>query len=118
MCLEITIRTADRPLDEELTESDGTRIIRLTALGLVVSEHVDKVAFFEPSVTVLSKEVGGHSVRFVLRRAKAAGKSIDDIVRGFKIGCFKIAREYGLVDARNAKPIFSPGFEMHEVAVR
>lgn len=118
MYLEITIRTAGRPFDEEFAESDGTLAVRLTALGLVISEHVDKIAFFEPSVTVLSKEVGGDSVRFVLRRANAAGKSMDDIVRGFKIGCFKIAREYGLVDVQDAKPIFAPGFEMRELSVR
>lgn len=84
--------------------------IALSPLGLVVSEHVDKIGFFEPSVEVVAKEILPNSVRFTLRLADGCGKSIEDIVRGYKIGCFKIAREYKLITPADPGPIFGEGF--------
>jgi len=45
--IEITLQTA-RPLSEE----SAAPLSRLTPLGLVVSEHVDKIGFFEPTVAL------------------------------------------------------------------
>jgi len=45
-------------------------------------------------------------VRFVLRCRDGMRKSVEEIVRGFRIGCFKVAREYGLVRPQDKMPIF------------
>jgi len=78
----------------------------LTALGLVVSEHVDKLALFEPAVRVLKKNVTEDAVSFTLDIAENCPKSLDEIVRGYRIGCFRIAREYRLVSPDDPMPIF------------
>ena len=90
------------PVNRTLLSPSG----ELTPIGLVIAEHVDKIAFFEPSVTVLEKEVLPSALRFTLRLAASASKPLDEIVAGFKIGCFKIAREYGLVTPGDATPLF------------
>lgn len=84
--------------------------IVLSPLGLVVSEHVDKIGFFEPGVEVLDKEVLPDRICFTLRIGEDAGKSVEEIVRGYKIGCFKIAREYKLITPADPQPIFGEGF--------
>lgn len=38
------------------------------------------------------------------------GKSVEEIVRGYKIGCFKIAREYKLITPTDSRPIFGEFF--------
>lgn len=86
-----------------LTEGDGP-LPSLTPVGLVVSEHVDKLAFLEPGVTVVAKTVRERELEFVLDRGPVA-KPLAEIVRGFRIGCFKIAREYRLV-APGEPPLF------------
>jgi len=109
--VEITVLSTGRPFVEE----DG----RPTAFGMVVCEHVDKIGFFEPSVEVVEKELLCDGIRFALRIGDGLQKPLGEIVRGFKIGCFRIAREYGLVAADDARPIFKPDFEMlTKVAVR
>jgi len=52
----------------------------LTALGLVVSEHVDKLALFEPAVRVLEKNVTEDAVSFTLDIAENCPKSLDFLV--------------------------------------
>lgn len=84
--------------------------IALSPLGLVVSEHVDKIGFFEPGVEVLDKEILPDRIRFTLRIGDDVGKSVEEIVRGYKIGCFKIAREYKLITPADPRPIFGEGF--------
>ena len=92
--------------------------IALSPLGLVVSEHVDKIGFFEPGVEVLDKEVLPDRIRFALRIGDDAGKSVEEIVRGYKIGCFKIAREYKLITPADPQPIFGEGFACRARDVR
>ena len=92
--------------------------IALSPLGLVVSEHVDKIGFFEPGVEVLGKEILPDRVRFTLRLGDACGKSLEEIVRGYRIGCFKIAREYRLVTPADPRPIFGEGFARREISGR
>ena len=81
--------------NRKLTEGDGP-LPSLTPIGLVVSEHVDKLAYLEPGVTVLAKTVREQELEFVLDRGPVA-KPLAEIIRGFRIGCFKIAREYRIV---------------------
>lgn len=83
-------------------------------LGLVVSEHVDKIAYFEPTIEILDKEVDVNGIRFTMRLSDECPKSVDEIVRGFKIGCFKIAREYKLISPDDPTPIFAPDFSVSE----
>lgn len=90
--------------------------IALSPLGLVVSEHVDKIGFFEPGVEVLDKEVLPDRIRIVLRVAENMAKPLEEIVRGYRIGCFRIAREYGLVTPDDPSPVFGEGFACREVA--
>lgn len=100
--IEIVLRT--RPsLGEETAEG-----FRFSPLGLVVAEHVDKIAFFEPSVSVLEKEVRPDRIRFTLLRRSDAQKPLDEIIRGYRIGCFRIAREYHLI-APGDEAIFLEG---------
>jgi len=108
--VEITVRSAGRPFAEAVYEAGGSSPLRPTALGMVVCEHVDKIGYFEPSVEVVEKELKSDCLRFVLRISVDAPKPIAEIVRGFKIGCFRIAREYGLICVDDGLPIFSPGF--------
>ena len=91
-------------------------------LALVVGEHVDKLPLFEPGLRVLDKEVTPDEVRFVLETNRAdrnvrfpGGKSLEEIVRGYKIGCFKIAREYRLISKEDAMPLFAEGCEIKEI---
>lgn len=84
--------------------------IALSPLGLVASEHVDKIGFFEPGVEVRDKEILPDRIRFTLRMGNDGGKSVEEIVRGYKIGCFKIAREYKLITPADPRPIFGEGF--------
>ena len=86
--------------------------IALSPLGLVVSEHVDKIGFFEPGVEVRDKEILPDRIRFTLRMGNDGGKSVEEIVRGYKIGCFKIAREYKLITPADPRPIFGEGFSV------
>lgn len=79
----------------------------LTPLGMVVSEHIDKLALFEPKVRVVEKCVTEDAVSFTLDIAEGGPKSLDEIVRGYRIGCFRIAREYGLIAPDDPTPIFS-----------
>ena len=88
--------------------------IALSPLGLVVSEHVDKIGFFELGVEVLDKEILPDRIRFTLRMENDGGKSVEEIVRGYKIGCFKIAREYKLITPADPQPIFGEGFSATE----
>jgi len=99
--VEITLHTS-RPLCEE----SAAPLSRLTPLGLVVSEHADKIGFFEPAVEIIDKEISAHAVRITLRVAGTLEKPVGEIVRGFKVGCFKIAREYGLISPKDKTPIF------------
>lgn len=89
--------------------------IALTPLGLVVSEHVDKIGFLEPAVEVVGKEILPDRVRFTLRLGDACGKSVEEIVRGYRIGCFKIAREYRLITPADPSPIFGEGLVCREI---
>lgn len=84
--------------------------IVLSPLGLVVSEHVDKIGFFEPGIEVLGKEILPDCVRFTVRLPEKRSKPLEEIVRGYRIGCFKIAREYRLVTPADPRPIFGEGF--------
>jgi len=108
--VEITVCSAGRSFAEVAHEGDGSLPLRPTALGMVVCEHVDKIGYFEPAVEVVEKELQTDGLRFVLRISPDAPKPIGEIVRGFKIGCFRIAREYGLISADDGLPIFGPGF--------
>ena len=81
---------------KKLTVGEGP-VPALTPIGLVVSEHVDKLAFLEPGVAVIAKTVRERELEFVLDLGSATSKPLEEIVRGFRIGCFRIAREYHLV---------------------
>ena len=81
-------------------------------LALVVGEHIDKLPLFEPGLRVLDKEVTPEEVRFVVEGK--LNKSLMEIVRGYKIGCFKIAREYKLISKEDAVPLFADGCEIKE----
>ena len=80
------------------------------ALALVIGEHVDKLSFYEPNLTVVEKEVTLESVRFLFMVDGKLTKTIEEIIRGYKIGVFKIAREYGLVSKSDREPIFASSF--------
>lgn len=80
---------------------------RPTPLGLIVSEHVDKIGFFEPTVAVVEKELLPDRIRFVLRHDEQMHQRLDEIVRGYRIGCFRIAREYNIVSPADSNPIFT-----------
>lgn len=97
-----------------LTEGSG-ELPTLTPLGLVVSEHVDKLGFFEPSVTVCDKTVLPDRLVFTLRLDDTVQKTLDEIVRGFRIGCFRIAREYKLITPDDPTSIFAEGFAAEEL---
>ena len=91
-------------------------------LALVVGEHIDKLPLFEPGLRVLDKEVTPDEVRFTLETNRAernvrfpGGKPLEEIVRGYKIGCFKIAREYKLISKEDEAPLFAEGCEIKEV---
>ena len=109
--VQITLR-ANRALG---TAAEAGALLALTPLGLVVSEHVDKLGFFEPSVTVCDKTVLPDRLIFTLRLDDTVQKTLDEIVRGFRIGCFRIAREYKLISPADPTPIFSEGFEAEEL---
>ena len=64
--VEIPAGGADRFGSREGASEAG---IALSPLGLVVSEHADKIGFFEPVVEVLEKEVLPDRIRIVLRVA-------------------------------------------------
>lgn len=96
-------------------DGDQGGILSLTPLGLVISEHIDKISFFEPALTVLDKTVEPDRVSFVLRCREPLAKPLDEIIRGFRIGCFHIAREYHLVSPEDPSPIFTDGFEAVEL---
>ena len=64
--VEIPAGGADRFGSREGASEAG---IALSPLGLVVSEHVDKIGCFEPAVEVLDKEVLPDRIRIVLRVA-------------------------------------------------
>ena len=110
--VQITLR-ANRTLG---TASDSDAVLTLTPLGLVISEHIDKISFFEPAIAVCDKTITPDAVTFVLRCDEALAKSLEEVVRGFRIGCFHIAREYKLVSTDDPAPIFAEGFEVQELA--
>ena len=64
--VEIPAGGADRFGSREGASEAG---IALSPLVLVVSEHADKIGFFEPAVEVLEKEVLPDRIRIVLRVA-------------------------------------------------
>lgn len=98
------------------TAAESDALLALTPLGLVVSEHIDKISFFEPAITVCDKTITPDTVTFVLRCADTLEKSLEEVVRGFRIGCFHIAREYKLISTDDPAPIFAEGFEVWELA--
>lgn len=87
---------------------------RFSPLGLVVAEHVDKIAFFEPAVTVVDKEVQPDAIRFTLRIIEPLQKPLEEILRGYRIGCFRIAREYRLIRSDDSTPIFDATTVAHQ----
>lgn len=97
-----------------LTEGSG-ELPTLTPLGLVVGEHIDKLGFFEPALTVCDKTIESSRLTFTVRCADTLSKPLEEIVRGFRIGCFRIAREYGLVSPEDESPLFADGFECKEL---
>lgn len=105
---EIVVWSAGRPFAESVEAADGTFSVVPTPLGLVVGEHVDKIGYFERAVEVVEKEILPDRLRFTLRLSDEATKPVSEIVRGFKVGCFRIAREYGLVSKEDDLPIFAP----------
>ncbi len=90
---------------------------RLSPIGLVVSEHVDKIALMEPGVEVVEKEVFPSRIRFVLRLSPTVAKPVEEIARGYRIGCFRIAREYRLVTPGDPRPIFTASDNASTVTV-
>ncbi len=106
--------TVDLTTNRVLTEADGS----LTPLGLVVCEHIDKIPLFEPGVVVRGKEVRGTAVRFALTLPPGFAKPFALLVKGYKIGCFKIAREYRLLRKEENLPIFADGFAVRSDAMR
>lgn len=109
--VQITLR-ANRALG---TASDSDALLTLTPLGLVISEHIDKISFFEPAITVCDKTVLPDRLVFTLRLDDTVQKTLDEIVRGFRIGCFRIAREYKLISPADPTPIFAEGFAAEEL---
>ncbi len=103
--VEITLHTTGRKF-----MADGV----LTPLGLVVSEHIDKLAFLEPGVQIVSKEVTERALRFSLRLSDSVAKSLDEIIYGYKIGCFRRAREYNLISPKDPTSIFQPDYEVSQ----
>ncbi len=87
----------------------------LSPLGLIVSEHVDKLAFLEPGVRVVGKEVTATELRFTLAPGASVTKLLDEIIRGYKIGCFRIAWEYQLLSSAHSEHIFLPDCQIREV---
>jgi len=47
------------------------------------------------------------AVTLTLDMDEGCAKSLNEIVRGYRIGCFRIAREYGLVAPDDPTRIFS-----------
>ena len=58
--VQITLR-ANRTLG---TASDSDALLTLTPLGLVISEHIDKISFFEPAIAVCDKTITPDAVTF------------------------------------------------------
>ena len=87
---------------------------RFSPLGLVVAEHVDKIGFFEPALAVIDKEVQPDAIRFTLRIIGALHKPLEEILRGYRIGCFRIAREYHLIRPDDPAPIFKETTALHQ----
>lgn len=112
--VQITLRT-NRPLAAAPDPARPEALLSLTPLGLVVGEHVDKLGFFEPALTVLDKTLAPDRVTFTLCCADTLAKPLDEIVRGFRIGCFRIAREYRLVSPADPTPVFADGFDLQEL---
>ena len=113
--IEITVRTSGPTLGEIEEDAVGSISVRPTALGLVVSEHVDKIGFFEPALEVVEKDLQPDRIRFVVRFAGELTKPLEEVVRGYKIGCFKIAREYRLISPIDPQPLFDAGFASRPV---
>ena len=113
--IEITVRTSGPTLGEIVEDAVGGISVRPTALGLVVSEHVDKIGFFEPALEVVEKDLQPDRIRFVVRVVGEMRKPLEEIVRGYRIGCFKIAREYHLIDQQDPRPLFAEGFAAREL---
>ncbi len=106
--------TVARGITVEIVLESGRAFVeddRLSPIGLVVAEHADKIALMEPGVEVVEKEVFPDKIRFVLRLSDAVVKQVEEIVRGYKIGCFRIAREYRLVSPDDSRPIFTACFQ-------
>lgn len=113
--IEVVVKAAGPILGEIVEDAVGGISVRPTALGLVVSEHVDKIGFFESALEVVEKEILPDAIRFVVRVEGELAKPLEEIVRGYRIGCFKIAREYRLIDPGDPRPLFVEGVSVREL---
>lgn len=96
--------------------------IELTRLGKAVEAHVRRIAEFSPEIEVIAARVMPDHLHVVLRVRRQLKKPLGEHLRGFKIGCTKLARELGAIadvpsssgiDARESvrgEGLFADGF--------
>jgi len=69
--------------------------IELSPLGGAVEAHVRRIPEFSPEIEVLAARVMPDHLHVVLRVRRRLSKPLGEQLRGFKIGCTKLARELG-----------------------
>jgi len=85
----------------------------LSPLGEAIACHVDRLPEFSPELEVLAKRVMPDHLHLVLRVRRRLAKPLGEHLRGFKIGCTKIARAFGCsgIDAgARGGGLFADGF--------
>ncbi len=100
-CYLITITLADRsrPLLGEVRREDsamdgqapGRALFIPTELGRQVEAHVWRITEFTPEIEVLGVQCMPEHLHMVLRVDRRMAKPLGEHLRGFKIGCTKIA---------------------------
>jgi hypothetical protein len=96
-CYLITITLADRsqPLlgdvRREDSAMDGRALFTPTELGRRVEAHAWRIPEFTPEIEVLGVQCMPEHLHMVLRVDRRMAKPLGEHLRGFKIGCTKIA---------------------------
>jgi len=69
--------------------------IELSPLGKAVESHVRRINEFSPEIEVMAVRVMPDHVHVVLKVRRRLKKPLGEHLRGFKIGCTKLARQLG-----------------------
>ena len=103
---------------EKDSSIDGQALFVPTELGRRVEAHACRIPEFSPEIEVLGVQCMPEHLHMVLRVRCKMEKPLGEHLRGFKIGCTKIARSavhspiYGRVqgEAARGKGLFADGF--------